>query len=192
MPLIDPDSQPARTVPQLETPRLRLRPPARSDLAEVVRLASDGAVAEGTARIPHPYRAEDAEAWWRSLAGTDGRPPPFVFVVERKHDGAFLGVISLEPAPGGGEAEFALWLGRPFWNQGYATEAGRRLFDWAFEEAEIVRIEACAFLDNRASMRVQEKLGMTSLGRAIRAAPARCCGGREAEVRALRREDRPR
>ena len=118
--------------------------------------------------------------------------PPVALAVERKQDGTFLGVITIEPSATAGEAEFSLWLGRPYWSQGYATEAGRRLLDWAFDEAGVARVEACAFLDNRASMRVQEKLGMTSLGQAVRAAPARCCGGRQAEVRELRREDRLR
>ena len=46
---------------RLETRRLWLRWPRLADVQAVVRLAGEKAVAEMTARIPHPYSAQDAE-----------------------------------------------------------------------------------------------------------------------------------
>jgi hypothetical protein len=50
-----------RGVPNLETTRLKLRAPRRDDVKAIVRLANDRRVAENTARVPHPYTADDAE-----------------------------------------------------------------------------------------------------------------------------------
>src|SRR5512134_4101613 len=46
---------------RLETRRLWLRWPRLADAQAIVRLAGEKAVAEMTARIPHPYHPEDAE-----------------------------------------------------------------------------------------------------------------------------------
>ena len=47
-----------------------------------------------------------------------------------------------------------------YWNQGYATEAVKELFDWAFKTGEVETIIAETLLDNYSSMRVLEKLHM--------------------------------
>lgn len=109
-----------------------------------------------------------------------------VFAIEHKRDRVLLGAIGLlvtetrEPAPMG------YWLGRPYWNQGYMTEAIRRLLDYAFLELNVTAIRAAAYPDNPASMRVQEKAGMTFVGREMEPAPARG-GDREVLVREITR-----
>ena len=45
---------------RLETPRLWLRWPRAADAPAFVGLAGDDEVADMTARIPHPYRPQDA------------------------------------------------------------------------------------------------------------------------------------
>ena len=45
---------------RLETRRLWLRWPRLADVQAIVRLAGEKAVADMTARIPHPYHPEDA------------------------------------------------------------------------------------------------------------------------------------
>ena len=46
------------------------------------------------------------------------------------------------------------------WNRGIATEAGLRLICYAFEELGFLSIDASTDVDNTASIRVAEKLGM--------------------------------
>ena len=50
-------------IPVLETKRLVLRAPRLEDAKAIAAIANDRRIAENTARIPHPYRASDAEAW---------------------------------------------------------------------------------------------------------------------------------
>jgi RimJ/RimL family protein N-acetyltransferase len=161
-----------RSRPTLETERLILRPMRRSDVDAIVALAGDEAVAAKTASIPYPLTYRQAEGWLdRHLREDSGKE--VVFAIEHKADRVFLGAIGLmiggprQPAPMG------YWLGRPFWNQGYMTEAIRRLLDHAFADLEVIAVRAAAYPDNPASMRVQEKAGMTFIGREIEPAPAR-------------------
>ncbi len=51
------------------------------------------------------------------------------------------------------------------WGKGYATEAAGRIMDWGFNEMNIHRIVAFCHVDNKASIRVMEKLGMHQDGR---------------------------
>lgn len=59
--------------------------------------------------------------------------------------------------------EAYLWysVNRAYWGQGYATAAAARLVRFGFEEAGLRRIFAECHLENVASARVLEKIGMT-------------------------------
>lgn len=52
-------------------------------------------------------------------------------------------------------------LPRPLWGRGYATEAGRVSIDFAFDHLGLDEVVSMAVVDNAASRRVMERLGMT-------------------------------
>ena len=147
----------------LETERLILRPPAPRDVAAMTVWLGDYDVAKMTAAIPHPYGEADAEGF--IAAGLSHR-----FVIARKKDGVFLGMIGLHAEEG---HEFGYWLGKPFWGAGYATEAARRLVRYAFEELDQPRVQAGWFHDNPASGNVLAKLGARHNGSRMRDCRAR-------------------
>jgi RimJ/RimL family protein N-acetyltransferase len=174
-------------MPTLETERLILRPMQRSDVGAIVALAGDEAVATKTASIPYPLTLREAESWLdRHLRSGSGRE--VVFAIEHKQDGAFLGAIGLLVTGNLLPAPMGYWLGRPYWNQGYMTEAIQRLLDHAFADLGVTAVRAAAYPDNPASMRVQEKVGMTFVGREMEPAPARG-GDREVLVREITRAE---
>ena len=54
-----------------------------------------------------------------------------------------------------------VWLiDRPYWGMGFATEVGRACITTGFTDMHLVRIVACAFTENTASIRITQKLGM--------------------------------
>ena len=57
--------------------------------------------------------------------------------------------------------EVAWRLNRRFWGRGYASEAARASIDDGFERFGLDQIVAMTALDNTASMRVMERIGMT-------------------------------
>lgn len=51
-----------------------------------------------------------------------------------------------------------------FWGKGYATEIGKRLVKFGFDDLKLHKIEAGVQIENFRSIRVLEKLGMTREG----------------------------
>ncbi|MFP2909895.1 GNAT family N-acetyltransferase [Pyxidicoccus sp. 3LFB2] len=66
-----------------------------------------------------------------------------------------------------GLVEIAYLFDTPLWGQGLATEVGRELLRWGFEELGLERIVGVANLENVASQAVLRKLGMAHEGRAF-------------------------
>ena len=67
----------------------------------------------------------------------------------------FCGYTTLD-----GELDFGWRLGKKFWNQGYGTEAAAAALDYGIERLGFNRITAVAFVENEASIRIMQKLGM--------------------------------
>lgn len=75
-----------------------------------------------------------------------------------KDKNELAGIIELRPDRF--KAELGYALGRPHWGKGIMTEAARRVTDWAMNQPEICRVWALCDVDNTASARVLEKIGM--------------------------------
>jgi len=144
----------------METKRLRLRPFDISDAIRVQERAGDYEIARTTLHVPHPYPDGVAEAWIRSMHEAADHGRGYGFAVTRKTDGELVGVVSLGITEEHQRAELAYWMGKPYWGQGYTTEAARRLLDFGFNDLSLNRIFAFAFVSNPASTRVMEKIGM--------------------------------
>ena len=163
-------------VPRLYTPRLTLRGYSWADVPRVQELVSDRRVAAGTFRIPHPYPTGGAEKWFaeRSEATAAGRAFTFAVTLTgtrtpgRENDlsdtGHVIGTVALELELDQYRAELGYWIGAPYWNKGFATEAARAVLDFAFSRTQLNRITAERFAQNAASERVLEKLGFTQEG----------------------------
>jgi [ribosomal protein S5]-alanine N-acetyltransferase len=60
--------------------------------------------------------------------------------------------------------DMGYWVAEPYWNRGYATEAGIALLDWVFAAFTVNRIQAHHIVENKSSGRVMEKIGMKHEG----------------------------
>lgn len=157
--------------PTLATERLLLRGAVRGDAARLAELANDFGLASMTCNIPHPYGLTDGEAFVeRSLCGDWDREPGFVI----EHRG--FGVVGALGFKVGAldRPELGYWLGRPFWNRGYATEATRAALDWVRRDWRKRLVVAGHFADNPASGQVLCKAGFLYTGDVeLRASQAR-------------------
>ena len=75
-----------------------------------------------------------------------------------------LGSIGLTLTPAHAKADLGYWVGLPYWNQGYATEAAQAVVDYGFRTLGLNRVSAHHMAINPASGRVMEKIGMTREG----------------------------
>ena len=146
--------------PKLQSKRLLLRPLDLRDAQTVQALAGVAIVADTTLTIPHPYPDGAAEAWIATLTPAWDTGAGVTFAITDRELGNLVGVISLAISANDANAELGYWIGLPFWNRGYATEAAQTLVDWGMVALRLDRIEARYFVRNPASGRVLQKLGM--------------------------------
>jgi len=149
--------------PILETERLILRPFKLSDAETVQRLAGDKRIASTTLNIPHPYPDSGAEEWITTHETKYQEGKGVVYAITLK-SGELVGSISLAINIEHNQAELGYWVGVPYWNKGYCTEAGRAILKYGFETRGLNRIHACYLSRNPSSGRVMEKLGMSHEG----------------------------
>ena len=147
--------------PTLRTQRLRLRKPRRSDASSVARLCNDFDLARMTTRIPHPYDLADADGFLRHLDEIEPLGVP-TYAIEHVERG-FMGMMGFH-ANEQGYPELGYWLGRPYWGQGYATEAAKCALSWAASVWRRRFVIACHFSDNPASGEVLIKSGFLYTG----------------------------
>jgi RimJ/RimL family protein N-acetyltransferase len=150
--------------PVLETERLILRPLKPADAKTVQQLAGEFAIADTTMEIPHPYPDGAAEEFIASHPAKYNSGEAVNFGIILKDNLSVIGDIGLVKASRFRRAEMGYWIAKPFWNQGYATEAARAVIDFGFESLALHKIVARHFSRNPASGRVLQKLGFVQEG----------------------------
>jgi len=147
--------------PVIATERLILRGPVRGDETAIARLAGDINVAGHTLSTPHPFSEADAEAAVERAFRLDwGREAEFA--IEHRNFGV-VGMLGLRPGALG-RPELDGWIGRPYWNRGYATEAVRAALKWVKRDWRKRLVVAGHFADNPASGQVLCKAGFLYTG----------------------------
>jgi len=140
------------------TPSALLRDWTYEDAPGIVRHADNPRIAsmlrEG---FPSPYTLEDANRFI-GMATEPGRRNLFLAI---EVNGEVCGGIGIHPLEDvyRRTAEIGYWLAEPFWGKGIVTGAVRAIVPVAFDQYDIVRLQAGIFANNPASMRVLEKCG---------------------------------
>jgi [ribosomal protein S5]-alanine N-acetyltransferase len=143
----------------LATPRLIGGPLTLDHAPAVFAYASDPEICRLVAWPPH----EDLDATRRLLAmsmvGYEAGGH-YEWALVRRRDQAFVGSVGF----GGidvsrGVADVGYVLARAYWGQGYATEAASAVLQFGFAQLGLRAIEAHAFAEHAASLRVVAKLG---------------------------------
>jgi len=175
-------------IPTLTTKRLQLRPFRMDDAPVVQELAGAYSIAAHTTDIPHPYPDGAAEEWISTHAETFAKGTGVNFAITLKEKGTLVGAIGIFIKKQHHLAELGYWIGEPFWNQGYCTEAAREVIHYGFEKLDLNRIQARYMAKNPASGRVMEKIGMQREG-TLRQSLHRFDSFEDAHVYAILREE---
>jgi RimJ/RimL family protein N-acetyltransferase len=117
-----------------------------------------------TMAIPHPYEDGMAEAWIGTHRQAFEEDKEAVFAITLREGGSLAGCIGLTINREHVRAELGYWIGKPYWSNGYCTEAAREMVRFGFEELGLNRIHSIHFGRNPASGRVMAKIGMTREG----------------------------
>jgi RimJ/RimL family protein N-acetyltransferase len=153
----------------IRTERLLLRPILESDLTRLLEFWNLPEVTRWLLR--GECSLDDLRSsWQKAMNNPDDHSVAIVL------DDVVIGTVSVELAdgfvqPGGPTrtvADLGYTLDPAYAGHGYATEAARAVVDMAFDELGVRRVTAGAFVDNTASVRVLEKLGMRREEHAVR------------------------
>ncbi len=152
---------------QIETERLVLRAPYRSDLTPL-----DDAILETLEELvlwlpwARPgHRRADSRQYLRHARLARSQRTAFEFVIAWRESEKICGMASLHRIDWlRRSAGLGYWIRRNAWGLGVATEAAGALMTHAFQVLELHRIEAHVALENKSSQRVVDKLGFTREG----------------------------
>jgi RimJ/RimL family protein N-acetyltransferase len=146
--------------PTLNSERLTLRAFTLDDAKDVQRLADNKEIAATTLLIPHPYPDGLAEKWISTHDNLFSKGTDYIFAITLNDTGELLGAIGLTVTKKYDIGEIGYWIGVPFWNKGYCTEAVKAVIKYGFNELNLNKIHAHHFIHNPSSGRVLLKSGM--------------------------------
>lgn len=111
--------------------------------------------------LPYPYSESDAQQFIQ-------------FVLSQKEQNNYCIEINREAAGNISfargtdveryNAELGYWLAESYWGKGIMTQMLELAIDSYFHHTDVIRIYANVYADNRASMRVLEKIGFRKCG----------------------------
>ncbi|MFO1303144.1 MAG: GNAT family N-acetyltransferase [Burkholderiales bacterium] len=158
------DAKPAYRMPTLDAARVVLRPLRTDDVYAIFGIFSDAEVTRYWSRPPMTHLAQ-ARTLLRAMRDGNRTGERLQFGIERRSDAILMGTCTLfNFSPQNRRAEVGYVLGRPFWRQGYMHEAMQRMLHHAFEDLDLVRLEADIDPRNRPTARTLERLGFVKEG----------------------------
>lgn len=134
------------------------------DIGALCKHANNKSISGNVLNMPYPYKEEDAIAWVdRAMQGYQSGER-FIFAIVLKEINEFIGAIALNIDGRHNLGEMGYWIGESFWGKGIMTEAAKAVLKFGFEELDLHKIFATAFIDNGASAKVLLKNGMIKEG----------------------------
>lgn len=146
-------------IPTMQTERLILRGFQPADVAALHKIVSNR---ENLRYFPRtePWERERVERWLNSQP-THWQTHGFGwYLVEQQATGQLMGWCGLRELEDTQEVEVLYLFDKPFWGQGYATEAAQRCVADGFRLDGLKLIIGLTLLGNGASQRVLEKAGL--------------------------------
>ena len=150
----------------LETNQLFLRRLVMDDLDDLFALYNDPEIRKyfPDGVLSREETKEELE-WY--LNGHPEYPQLGLWATIHEETGKFIGRCGLLPweIDGRLEIEIAYLLDKAFWHLGLATEAAQGILQYGFTKLNLPRLICLMSLENLASQRVAERIGMTLDGK---------------------------
>ena len=148
----------------IEGKKVRLRPIERDDLPRYVEWFGDPEVRRHLL-VWLPFSLAQEERWFESLQGRLERQEEVLLAIDTI-DGAHIGNVGLHAIDWKNRnAELGIVIGeKPYWGQGYGTDAVHTMLSLAFREMNLHRVFLRVDADNTRGIRCYEKVGFQHEG----------------------------
>jgi RimJ/RimL family protein N-acetyltransferase len=120
-------------------------------------------------QVPFPYTGENAQNFINSSHRDFKSVKAVNFAIQYKNNlgdvNRLVGIISLKNIDSDNrKANVGYWVGELYWGNGIATESVALVINYAFSVLGLEEVYAYVYSENKASIRVLEKNGMTKKG----------------------------
>lgn len=141
----------------LKGKKVILRPIEFEDLDFVRSIINDPDIERTIIGWALPISRKDEEKWYSGFSNNEQN---IRYIIET-YEGEVVGLTGLGniDMKNGSAKGLGIRISPAVQSKGYATDAYMTMFNFAFNELRLHRVETSAFEDNAASLRFQEKLG---------------------------------
>ncbi|UCH01702.1 MAG: GNAT family N-acetyltransferase [Candidatus Bathyarchaeota archaeon] len=144
---------------EIHTCRLRLRPFRIEDFDAYAAIMADPEIGKWFPK-GEGYSRDEAEKSFNRILEHWTRHSFGLWAVFQKRKPSLMGRCGLNRIDETSEVEIDFLLAKQFWGKGYATEAAQAVLEYGFTILHLSRIIALAKIENIASRKVMEKIGM--------------------------------
>jgi RimJ/RimL family protein N-acetyltransferase len=154
--------------PKIKGLLVKLRELSIDDAMDISRLMTYN-ISKSLWEVPYPYTIENAVNFISSSHRDFKSQKAVNFAIQYKNNSEgvsrLIGTISLKNIDSDKKkATVGYWIGELYWGYGIATESVALVITYAFSVLGLEEICAYVYSENKASIRVLEKNGMTKKG----------------------------
>lgn len=147
----------------LETDRLILNHFTEEDSQSLFLLSQNKDLLKATEPYPDPYEEYKALSWIKTHS-QERSNNNYIYAIRSKEYHYLMGSIELNIDQIHNRGFLSYWIGSSFWNKGFATEAVKKILDFAFILKNLNRVWCYRDQDNIASEHVLKKSGLIDEG----------------------------
>jgi RimJ/RimL family protein N-acetyltransferase len=138
------------------------------DANDISRLMTDN-ISKSLWEVPYPYSLEHAQSFINSSHRDFESLKAVNFAILYKNnpegDSSLVGIVSLKNIDlDNKKSNLGYWIGELYWGNGIASESVALVINLAFSVLGLEEVYAYVYSENKVSMRVLEKNGMTKKG----------------------------
>ena len=149
-----------------QTPRLNLRQFTEADASLILSLNSDPEIVKYV-HEPILKTEGQAEKILQDIILPQYKNNLGRWAIHTKDNMEFIGWCGLKYRPELDEIDLGYRLMQKAWGKGYATEAAQHSLDHGFKNLQLKLITGRAHIENIASYKILEKIGMNFIGESI-------------------------
>jgi ribosomal-protein-alanine N-acetyltransferase len=160
------EEKPSRLkLPKIKGLLVDLRELSINDAVDISRLMTYN-ISKSLWQVPYPYNVENDVNFINSCHRNFVSLKAVNFAIQYKNNlgdvNRFVGIVSLKNIDSDNKkANVGYWIGEQYWGNGLATESVALVINYAFSVLGLEEISAYVYSENKASIRVLEKNGMT-------------------------------